>query len=446
MSNEDGVEEPNAKLCGACFEELTIENFSKKQWQMKQRRRCKGCVESGKEIDAAKLNAALNPETAPASRSNKKKKKKNKKAPPAFAGSTSGRYQPNTGGIRSKLASHICAWCGKAEETEALKTCPECENIFYCSRTCQKAAWPEHELVCEQLKKDRKATKKERKAERAGNFSISEASGFGSFFLDYNPGSISMFVFNGELRGNEQPGQFFATEAAEEGMRKFLGPQKFPLFCKHMETGSLNDRGTLKRTEIFTSVDELYPIEQFLMSCGALPDMERAQAMLPFVLHGISISGLKPDGSVPNIGDITVRGFGLNALEWAARRGNYEIAEWLATDPRTKVMLSQSESAPVAWACYTNKVELAKMLVKHGADSHATARKVFGNKPATHLAGENGQLLALKYLVEECGHDIHECDELGQDIRESLRVNNRVWRDVPGCVAVDEYARSKGVL
>jgi len=136
----------------------------------------------------------------------------------------------------------------------------------------------------------------------------------------------------------------------------------------------------------------------------------------------------------------------LNALEWAARRGNYSIAEWLATDSRTKVMLDRADSAPVAWACYTNKVELAKMLVRHGANSHTTTEVVFGHKPPCHLASENGQLLALKYLVEECGHDIHECDTEGQDIRVSLRRYNKAWTSVAGCIACDDYAKSKGVL
>jgi hypothetical protein len=212
-----------------------------------------------------------------------------------------------------------------------------------------------------------------------------------------------------------------------------------------MKETSVKEQGTFRRTEVFTDMDELYPIDQFLLSCGSLYDIERAKSALPYVLHQLSVSGLKPDGSLPNIGDITVKGYNLNALEWAARRGNYSIAEWLATDSRTKVMLTRSDSAPVAWACYTNKIELAKMLVKHGADSHTTTEVVFNYKPPSHLASENGQLLALKYLVEECGHDIHECDTFGDDIRASLRRNNKVWASSAGCVAADEYAKSKGV-
>mmetsp|Transcript_34097 Transcript_34097/g.62765 ORF Transcript_34097/g.62765 Transcript_34097/m.62765 type:complete len:637 (-) Transcript_34097:156-2066(-) len=460
--NDDAVEE---KLCGACLQSLSKELFSKKQWQQKQRRRCKDCADSGKEIDVDGLTAILNdndvaPPSSPSS-SNRgsggggattsKQKKGKQKNQPIFAGNTDGQYQPNvTGniyGLKAKLAYDVCAWCGKAEESKELMMCSICKNIYYCSSTCQKAAYPEHRLVCDQMKQDWKSSKQERKARKKDDFSMSEASGTGSFFLEYHPGpnGISFLVFSGELRGEEQPGQHFASKAAEEGMRKIL-KEKFPLFCRRMEEESMKSMGTLKRTEMFTSVDELYAIDQFLLSCGPLDDIQRAKEAIPYVLHQIHISGLKPDGSIPNIGDITVRGYGLNALEWASRRGNFAIAKWLATDSRTKVMLTRADSAPVAWACYTNRVELAKMLVKHGADSHATTPRVFDHKPPSHLASENGQLLALKFLIEKCGHDIHECDTVGQDIRVSLRRNNKVWAQSAGCVACDDYAKSKGVL
>mgnify|MGYP003564936668 CR=1 FL=1 len=99
----------------------------------------------------------------------------------------------------------------------------------------------------------------------------------------------------------------------------------------------------------------------------------------------------------------------------------------------------------MAWACYTNKVGLAKMLVIHGADSHPTSKVVYVNKPPTQLAAENGQLLAGKYLVQECGHDINQRDALGQNIPRTIRRKNREWSSLPGSVAVDEYAKLKGV-
>lgn len=456
--------EPEKKSCGACSNELPKDSYSKKQWQQKQQRRCKSCVDSNQEIDNSAAAACAKKQSSSAQTSHsstattaKKKRSKNKDKPvPVFAGDQGARYKPTTaaaaGYIRAKLASDICAWCGKSQEENEKKLgcCTVCKNVLYCSRACQKAAWPEHKPLCEQMKQDRKDSKKERKEEKKwakeGKFSISEASGVGSFGLDSkSAGGVSIMSYNGELRGNEEPGQYFATDEAKEGMQRLLGEKNFKIFCKQMKDQCLQAQGTFSRNEIFTEVEELYPIDQFLLSCGPLENLERAKAALPHVLNQISISGLKPDGSIPDIGDIKVRGYSLNALEWAARRGNYSIAEWLATDSRTKVMLTRSDSAPVAWACYTNKIELAKMLVNRGADSHATTEVMFNYKPASFLAGENGQLLAVKYLVEECGHDIQERDMDGQDMRASLRINNKVWASVAGCVAVDEYAKSKGV-
>jgi hypothetical protein len=469
MTKNDATrDELTEKICRACSQNLPKEEFSKKQWQQKQQRRCTDCIEANREIDPVSKEASIKggSQSLSSRTSNTKQKKGSKKDKPVFAGNQEGRFKPTTGppDLRlAEIASNFCAWCGKAEENEKLETCAACKNILFCSRKCQKAAHPEHKLVCDQMKNDRKDSKKEQKAHKKGSlhkkgsFSTSEASGTGIFSLQYSVsgvgvgvGGVSFLFYTGELRDNEQPGQFFATDASREAMRKMLGPH-FQLFCQHMKEKVVE--GTFKRTEIFTDVDELYPtdvdelypIDQFLLSCGSLDDIERAKTALPYVLHQLSISGLKPDGSLPNIGDITVRGYNLNALEWAARRGNYSIAEWLATDSRTKVMLTRSDSAPVAWACSENKIELAKMLVKHGADSHTTTEVVFNYKPPSHLASENGQLLALKYLVEECGHDIHECDTFGEDIRASLRRYNNVWVSSAGCVAADEYAKSKGV-
>lgn len=354
----------------------------------------------------------------------------------------------------------MCSWCGKKEESVKLMRCTLCKNILYCSRDCQKASWPERNLVCDKMKKERKDYKKDRKVgtnmntdmKNQNQEGISEASGIGSFSFHKTPfckdGKLCTLMnvgYSGELRNDEEPGQFFATDESKNNIRNLLGREAFSKFCKKMAQETIRPRGSFKRSEFFTDIGELYPVDRFLLSCGPVPDLERVKSTLPHVLAQIGICGLMPDGSVPNIGDITVRGYNLNALEWASRRGNHEIAEWLSTDSRTKVMLTRTDSAPVAWACYTGNVELARMLVKHGANSHATTDVVFGKKPPTHLAAENSKLLAVKYLVEECGHDIRERDCSGSNIRTCIRKNFSEWRDLPGSVAVDEYAKSKGV-
>ena len=47
------------------------------------------------------------------------------------------------------------------------------------------------------------------------------------------------------------------------------------------------------------------------------------------------------------------------------------------------------------------------MLVRHGASATATNQVLFWGMPPLLLAAENGSLLALKWLVEEMGHDIN---------------------------------------
>ena len=114
----------------------------------------------------------------------------------------------------------------------------------------------------------------------------------------------------------------------------------------------------------FASVTEL-PLElQFLVSCGTIPNLALVRELLPVIVRTRDILELR----VPSAG--------FTALEWAAKRGNFEIAEFLAThsDARGLVHIG----APVAWACYTSRVKLAQMLVDLGADSAAT-NDVFWN-------------------------------------------------------------------
>jgi len=446
--DKEEQEETNKKICGACGEELPRSSFAKKQWMCRRERRCKDCVAAGREIDRSNIAPA-----AATNASNGKNKGKTNKPKPVRAGrNDQGLHRPvdPEAEYTAAVAGAFCSWCGKAEESEPLMQCPTCRNIEYCSRACQTAAWPEHRQDCERLKQDRKSTKKERKQrkrrEQQGAYTISEASGAGSFGYNCFPEANLIFISTrGELRDGEQPGTFFASPAAEQNLKRKFG-NGIAMLQQRMAEECVSKRGTLERTEYFSDVKELRPTDQFLLACGTLNDIAFAKSILPTVLHLISISGRKPDGSLPDITDITVRGYGLNALEWAARRGNFEIAEWLATDPRTKVMANRADSAPVAWACYTNKVELARMLIeKGGANSHATTDVVFGKKPPTHLAAESGSFLAVKFLVEECGHDIFERDTRGRNIRTCLRQSSPNWRDVAGCVAVDDYAKSKGV-
>ena len=50
------------KICAACSQELPREKFSKKQWQLKQQRRCKECITDNREVQ---LEAPANDDDSP---------------------------------------------------------------------------------------------------------------------------------------------------------------------------------------------------------------------------------------------------------------------------------------------------------------------------------------------------------------------------------------------
>eukprot|EP00536_Pseudo-nitzschia_multiseries_P002245 jgi/Psemu1/5177/gm1.5177_g len=341
MAKTSGAEEPEEKLCRACTGSLPKDKFSNKQWLgsvEKQTRRCKVCVASGKEAGAVTPQAEEATEAAAAQPIRRGKVNKKKKEAPTYAGNhKTGLYTRSTGtsDVKVGLASRTCAWCGKAEEkNKLLLECSVCRNISYCSKACSKAAYPEHKLMCQQMKKDREDAKKERKAmERAANqgaFTLTKASGTGHVAYNcmlVNVGKFCTVSYFGELRGTqpgvyEEPGHHFASDASRNAMRRLLGAQKFNHLRREMARHCFKQRDSLKLTHYFTDVKELDPVDQFLLSCGPLDDIEHAKLVLPAIIHKISYSGLKPDGTIPNIGDIKVWGYGLNALEWASRRGN----------------------------------------------------------------------------------------------------------------------------
>ena len=49
------------KICAACSQTLSKDNFSKKQWQLTQKRRCKECIADNREVDPEALNNEVPP-------------------------------------------------------------------------------------------------------------------------------------------------------------------------------------------------------------------------------------------------------------------------------------------------------------------------------------------------------------------------------------------------
>ena len=184
----------------------------------------------------------------------------------------------------------------------------------------------------------------------------------------------------------------------------------------------------------FSQLSDLPPPMAFLVACGAANDINQARKTLDE----------HHDAALRDVTQLRLPGAGFTALDWAARKGNFEIAQWLATDARTRGLTRTG--APIGWACYTNHVELAKMLVGYGADVHATDVVFWTHAHALMAAAENGQLLAIKWLVEEQGVDIRMESRPGRGILAAInRARFQGQETLPaGHVACAHFAREKG--
>ncbi|KIK53008.1 hypothetical protein GYMLUDRAFT_250720 [Collybiopsis luxurians FD-317 M1] len=55
--------------------------------------------------------------------------------------------------MSSSSKAGFCAHCNNIRDGEHLKRCSGCLRVWYCSKECQKAHWPEHKPRCENLRK-----------------------------------------------------------------------------------------------------------------------------------------------------------------------------------------------------------------------------------------------------------------------------------------------------
>lgn len=116
------------------------------------------------------------------------------------------------------------------------------------------------------------------------------------------------------------------------------------------------------------------------------------------------------------------------------------MVEWLCTDERTKRLVN--EGSPVGWACYTGRIECAKLLVRHGADPSATDAVLWNHLPPLMVAAQNGQLEALQWLVDEIGVDLRSKDATGKSVVHHIKVPKN-WEDCPGHVACLEWVNRR---
>jgi hypothetical protein len=156
-----------------------------------------------------------------------------------------------------------------------------------------------------------------------------------------------------------------------------------------------------------------------------------AKSVLTDALH-------QAQGSIENLRMQWVR---FSPLEWAAKKGHFDIVQWLVSEePRTGPLLDVG--SPVGWACYTNRVEIARYLVQHGASASATDEIFWDSRPPLLAAAENGHLEAVKFLVEECGVSMATTKWNGHDIFEHIEMAP-TWKEQKGHRAVRKYAAKK---
>lgn len=114
-------------------------------------------------------------------------------------------------------------------------------------------------------------------------------------------------------------------------------------------------------------------------------------------------------------------GAGLTPLEWASRKGHYDIVRWLCT----KGGADATVGTPVVWACYTDHVQIARTLVSEFGADPLKPDPGFG-MPALHMAAENGRLDATKWLLQEVGVDPGLRDRRGRTALEVAKASSNM--------------------
>lgn len=236
---------------------------------------------------------------------------------------------------------------------------------------------------------------------------FSEVSGTGKMTILWNPDSMSLISFP-------------ALDQSSMHLNEISS----------MLSPAIGKPGNPLEKILFRSLSDLQPILRFVITCGPLPDLGTAKASLQDALNQ----------ACGNLENLRAPKVGFTALEWAAKKGNRETVQWLCTDERTKEMINIG--CPIGWASYTGQVDIMRDLVAFGADPNKTDAVLWNGLPPLLVASQNGQLDAMKFLVDECNQDIGMCDSSGRDIIGNIK-DAPNWRDVPGHVAAHKWAKKR---
>ena len=87
----------------------------------------------------------------------------------------------------------------------------------------------------------------------------------------------------------------------------------------------------------------------------------------------------------------------------ASNSGHLNILEYLA---EYGADIHLADEFCLRWACSRDNLDIVKFFIERGADAHAYYERSEGN--AFEFAAENGQLDIIKYLFENCEHNIDD--------------------------------------
>ena len=232
---------------------------------------------------------------------------------------------------------------------------------------------------------------------------FSEVSGTGSVQICWCPGSIHSIHLNNVTDPS--------TTIAER------------------EYASHHSDRSKQRAIPFTDFSHLTPPMRFLVCCGPLPQLNLVQQCVNDAI--ISCNGTFNELRFPAVG--------FTALEWAAKKGNMDIVNWLCTDERTKDLIHTG--CPVGWAGYTGQVEIMRKLVSYGADPSKTDDVLWCGIPPLLVAAQNGKLSSLKFYVDECKQDIGLVDSEGNNVLKHIELSHN-WRELEDHIECHKWAKA----